>query len=150
MTDPLLAATLGLVWRWWDGRGWGPGALRVIAAGFIAFAILAPLGWAWALPLAGLWAGMWTPRQKNRAEWDDMALRWALPVGVGFGALIGFATLSVWPLAIMSVAGLIVATLVWLGVHWRYDPPVSWLDSSAVTEALSGAVAFGALSLAVN
>ena len=79
MIDLWMAAALGALWRWWDGRGYGPGWVRLIASVALSCAILWPLGWAWAVPLAGLWGAMWTPRQKNREEWDDMALRWALP-----------------------------------------------------------------------
>jgi hypothetical protein len=141
--SPLIAAALGALWRWNDGRGYGPGWVRLIASVGLSCAIL---GWAWAVPLAGLWGAMWTPRQKNREEWDDMVLRWTAPMA-WLGILLAIVTASLWPVAIMGGAGLIVATLVWAGVHWRYAAPHPWLDSSAVTEALSGAVAFGALGV---
>ena len=148
MTTILIAAALGGLWRWWDGRGYGPGWVRLVASVALAIAILAPLGWLWAMPLGLLWGAMWLPRQKNREEWDDMALRWAAPMAL-VGTLLALATNSLWPTAIMGGAGILVATLVWAGVHWSYTPRYSWLDSSAVTEAAAGAVAFGALAVSI-
>jgi len=147
MTTILIAAALGALWRWIDGRGYGPGWMRLTASVALAVVILAPLGWLWAMPLGLLWGAMWLPRQKNREEWDDMALRWAAPMAVA-GTLLALATNSLWPVAIMGGAGVTVAALVWAGVHWRYTPRYSWLDSSAVTEAAAGAVAFCALAWA--
>lgn len=147
--ETAIASILGGLWRWWDGRGYGPGAVRLAVSGLLALWIIWPLGWVWAVPLAGLWSVIWLPRQKQREELDDMLLRWAAPVGA-FGIIIGAITLTVLPVIIMPAAGMIVATLVWYGAtHPAPAAWPSWLDSSAIAEALSGAVAYGALALAV-
>lgn len=135
-------AAMGGVWRWLDGRGYGPNGLRMAACGLLAALALAPVGW-WAIPLGATFAALWSFRQKNREEWDDMALRWAVPF-VAFGGLLAVATETAASLAVMVVAGALVATLVWAGTHVR----MGQLDPTAVTEAASGAVAFGALALA--
>lgn len=145
----LIAALLGGVWRWWDGRGYGPGWARLVVSALIAFAILWPLGWYFAAPLATLWAALWMPRQKNREEFDDMLLRWGGLVGL-FGLLLAPVMWDWAPIPIMAAAGVIVASLVWGGVHIhapKWFP--SWLDSAAITEALAGAAAFGGLAFAV-
>lgn len=151
-------ALAGAIWRFWDGRGAdspilpAPGYVRLSVCFVLALACLWPLGWIWAVPLAGLWTAMWTPRQKNREEFDDMALRWALPIGGLFGLALMVATDSPAPLGIMGAAGLLVAAFVWASTHTpnlklrigSYEA-----DSTAIFDVATGAVAFGALSVGV-
>lgn len=135
-------AALGGIWRWLDGRGYGPNGVRVGACAILAMLALAPIG-LWALPLGAVFAALWTLRQKQREVWLDMALRWAAPFAV-FGVMLALAAGNVMAVPIMAVAGALIATLVWAGTHVR----MGRLDPAAVTEAASGAVAFGALVLA--
>lgn len=165
--DLILWAAVGAAWRWNDGRGYGPGGLRLAACFVLALIIVEGVppidvitSWSYGIIVAGvewravlvaaLFAVLWLPRQKAREEFDDMALRWAAPMaalGVAM-ALLNLPALDWRPLFYMPLAGIAVAALVWRGVHWRYNAPHPWLDSSAVTEAAAGAVAFAALRLA--
>ena len=152
MTEIAAIAFLGGLWRFWDGRGYGPGWIRLIASVGLALWVLWPIGWHMAVPLAALWGVIWLPRQKNREEFDDMLLRWAAPIAA-YGVLLA---VLLWPdagaldAALLAVSGLVVAVLVWAGVHVPTPPSwPSWLDSAAISEALAGAVAFGALAAVV-
>ena len=136
-------ALAGGLWRWVDGRGYGPNWARMGAGGLLAWFLLAEFG-LWAIPLAVLFMTLWTFRQKQREELDDMMLRWAAAFAV-YGALLAFGTRDAGSFAIMALAGVGVAVLVWAGVRY----PMDRLDSTAVAEAASGALAFGALAAAV-
>ncbi len=146
---------LGGAWRWADGRGlphdmtW----LRTVICAVIAFLILV-----WhmnampAVVFSAVFAGTWTPRQKEREDLQEMLFRWSL-LG-GLGGWLAFLT-GLWlPGAVLTFAGPIVGVLAWVGTQdgfWKWLPkwwPVKWLDPSAVTDILAGAIAFGALGLA--
>jgi hypothetical protein len=139
----LMFAVLGGAWRWLDGRGYGPNWLRMGSCGVLAALALVPTGW-WAIPLGAAFAAIWSFRQKNREEWDDMALRWALPFAV-FGIVSGLVIGSIHSAAIMTVAGAVVSVLVWAGTHLPSKFTLG-RDPAAVTEAAAGALAFGALA----
>lgn len=139
----LFFTIMGGVWRWWDGRGYGPNWLRMGSCGVLAALALAPVGW-WAIPLGAVFAAIWSFRQKNREELDDMALRWILPFAV-FGIILGLVTGSIYSAVTMVAAGAIISVLVWGGTHVS----MGRFDSTAVTEAAAGAVAFGALALTI-
>lgn len=154
----LIVAVLGFAWRWWDGRGWGiypgqtkgKGVARLVVCAAISLGITLPMmEWGPAIVTSALMSLIWLPKQKNREEWDDMALRWAVTF-LAMGMAIDLMTGNRLAIAIMGVAGVVVATLVWIGVHWRYTPWRSWLDSASITEGLSGAVGFSALVAAVS
>lgn len=136
-------AALGGIWRWWDGRGYGPNWLRMGTCGVLAALALLPVG-LWAIPLGAVFAAIWSFRQKNREEWDDMAIRWLLPL-VLFGAILALVTGDLWAPIIMAVAGGVVSALVWAGTHIPSRFTLG-LDPTAVSEAASGAIAFGALA----
>ena len=135
-------ALLGGVWRYIDGRGYGPSWLRLVVCALIASLALLPLG-SWAIPMGIVFSVLWLPGQKNREELDDMLLRWAVPLAV-FGISTVFILGLPWSASlVMILAGVFVSVLVWMGATVVMN---GW-DSAAVTETLSGALAFGGISL---
>lgn len=135
-------ALLGGVWRYIDGRGYGPSWLRLVVCAFISSLALLPLG-SWAIPMGVVFSVLWLPGQKNREELDDMLLRWAVPFAV-FGIAVVVILGQPWSVSlVMILAGVFVSVLVWIGATVVMN---GW-DSAAVTETLSGAIAFGAIAL---
>lgn len=146
----LTLATLGGIWRYVDGRGYGQNWQRVLVCFMLALICTSNMGPYWAVPLSAAWAALWVFRQKNRAEIDDMGLRWAAPVSIIFGSAFGLYYESIIPFLFMSFIGCIMAALVWAGVHMpelKFTIRKFHADSTAITETLSGFIAFGALAL---
>ena len=115
MTDLFLVAVfsaLGAFWRWWDGRGWGiyPGQTklksgsRLIVCAALSLTIVYPMTWWAALVTSALMALIWLPQQKQREEWDDMMLRWAVPFAT-MGLAIALMTGALWAVPLMGAGG---------------------------------------------
>ena len=138
-------ALAGGAWRWADGRGIPPHTwMRTVACAVLALLAVAPLGW-WQAPLAAaMLTAVWVFRQKDREVYEDMLLRWLLPLCL-IGAVLGL--LGAWKAAplVFVLVGAAVTTLVWFGA--RHESPFKnhpWLDMAALTEAPCGALVFGA------
>lgn len=148
MIETSIAALGGAAWRWWDGRGYLPGWVRLFACYAIAVVISRDAGLV-ALVIALAFAAIWTPRQKHRENLLDMLERWGgafTLLGCLIAAVTGNPDAALW----MMGAGMLVALLVVIGVKWDEN---FWLpgpdDPAALTEAIAGAVAFTALAAAV-
>lgn len=140
----LAFALAGGLWRWIDGRGYGPNWARMASLGILSILALYPIC-ILAFLLGIIFSAIWVLKQKQREEYDDMLLRWCVPFGI-FGIVLAATVGNVLPFPVMTAAGALVAALVVMGTKVQ----IGKLDPSAVAEALSGFVAFGALAFSAR